>query len=250
MSYKISNCANFLLFQQNDQKNFLLNSTFCSNRFCLICSFLKARKKSAELYKILQEIEKKRKISIIHLSLPYKKIEYKNLKENLAVFNKAFNALKNRDEFKNAVLGYFRITNFLGDDLDFESSFDCFLIVGVRYFKNREYISRAKWQELWQNSLGFKPDKNIVTKRINAENGYSHIQTAVYKIRKCLDSVNERALNLDSETFEILVNQTQGIRQLNSGGLFKATSKFQKEKINMANVKFEWNSNTNEYELK
>lgn len=241
-------CANIIFINQSinsryNTKDTISKLNLCQYRFCPICSYFKAKKICAKLKSIMLKLEEQNKLAIIHLELPYKQIDFNHLKENIKILNLAFNKLKRTDEFKKNILGYFKVIDFIDSKtLSCNPKFDCFLIVRNSYFKNKGYVNRHTWNELWQSILGFIPNKPVNTNRIIQKDEYNYISRAIYQIRNTLDI--SKVYNLDTKDFNILNNQVQGIRHYNLGGILKANTSILKddnEFIQINELKYEWN---------
>ena len=144
-SEKIKQCGNYLefIFKEHqitkENKKKLANANFCKNRFCPVCSWRRTRNITGQLKEAFTAIQEKEKIATLFLTLTVNNPDVKDLKDTIAKMNKAFKRMSETKRFKNAILGYFKSIEILGDKTpkgQAHPHFHILLIVKESYFKD------------------------------------------------------------------------------------------------------------------
>ena len=153
-SEKIKQCGNFLefIFKEHqitkDTKKKLANANFCKNRFCPVCSWRRTRNITGQLKEAFTAIQEKEKIATLFLTLTVNNPDVKDLKDTIAKMNKAFKRMSETKRFKNAILGYFKSIEILGDKTpngQAHPHFHILLVVKENYFKKSDYINQKEF---------------------------------------------------------------------------------------------------------
>ena len=227
---KIKQCGNYLEFalKENqitkDTKNKLAGANFCKNRFCPMCSWRRVRNITGQLKDAFSVIQEKEKIATLFLTLTVSNPDVKDLKSTIAKMNKAFKKMSETKPFKNAVLGYFKSIEILGDKTpkgQAHPHFHILLVVKENYFKKSDYINKAEWTEMWRKSLGVDYTPVVDVRRVKSKNeNFSDIDSAIIETVKY--SVKHTELTKRSnEDFYYLYTQTKGMRFISAGGILK-----------------------------
>lgn len=227
---KIKQCGNFLEFalKENqitkDTKKKLANANFCKNRFCPMCSWRRIRNITGQLKDAFDVIQEKEKIATLFLTLTIKNPDVKDLKSTIAKMNKSFNEMTKTKPFKNAILGYFKSIEILGDDTpkgQAHPHFHILLIVKENYFKKSDYINKTEWTEMWKKALKVDYTPVVDVRRIKSKNeNFSDIDSAIIETVKY--SVKHSDLvKRTNEDFYYLYTQTKNLRFISAGGILK-----------------------------
>ena len=229
-SEKIKQCGNYLefIFKEHqitkDTKKKLANANFCKNRFCPVCSWRRVRNITGQLKDAFSVIQEKEKVATLFLTLTVTNPDVKDLKSTIAKMNKSFNEMTRTKPFKNAVLGYFKSIELLGDKTpkgQAHPHFHILLIVKESYFKKSDYLNKAQWTEMWKKALGVEYTPVVYVSRIKSKNeNFSDIDSAIIETVKY--SVKHSDLcKRSNEDFYYLYTQTKSMRFISAGGILK-----------------------------
>ncbi|WP_323644977.1 protein rep [Aliarcobacter butzleri] len=229
-SQKIKECGNYLEFalKQNqitkDTKKKLANANFCKNRFCPMCSWRRVRNITGQLKDAFSCITEKEKVATLFLTLTVKNPDVKDLKSTISKMNKAFKDMVKTKAFNNAILGYFKSIEILGDNTpkgQAHPHFHILLIVKESYFKKSDYLNKAQWTEMWKKALKADYTPVVDIRRIKSKNeNFSDIDSAIIETVKY--SVKDSDLcKRSNEDFYYLYTQTKGMRFISAGGILK-----------------------------
>ena len=227
---KIKQCGNFLEFalKENqitkENKKKLAGANFCKNRFCPMCSWRRIRNITGQLKDAFSVIQEKEKIATLFLTLTVSNPDVKDLKSTIAKMNKSFNEMTRTKAFNNAILGYFKSIEILGDKTpkgQAHPHFHILLVVDTKYFSSRNYLNKAQWTEMWKKALGVEYTPVVDVRRIKSKNeNFSDIDSAIAETVKY--SVKHTELSKRSnEDFYYLYTQTKGMRFISAGGILK-----------------------------
>ena len=229
-SEKIKQCGNFLEFALKENqitketKNKLAGANFCKNRFCPMCNWRRVRNITGQLKDAFSVIQEKQKVATLFLTLTVSNPDVKDLKSTIAKMNKSFKKMSETKAFNNAVLGYFKSIEILGDKTpkgQAHPHFHILLIVKESYFKKSYYLNKAQWTEMWRKSLGVEYTPVVDVRRIKSKNeNFSDIDSAIIETVKY--SVKHTELvNRSNDDFYYLYTQTKGMRFISAGGILK-----------------------------
>ena len=227
---KIKECGNYLEFVlkqhqiTKDTKKKLANANFCKNRFCPMCSWRRVRNITGQLKDAFSVIQEKNKVAVLFLTLTIKNPDVKDLKSAIAKMNIAFKRLQQQKRFKNAVLGYFKSIEILGDKTpkgQAHPHFHILLIVDSKYFSSRNYLNKSEWLDMWRKATGDETIMVVDIRRIKSKNeNFSDIDSAIMETVKY--SVKHTELTKRSnEDFYYLYTQTKNLRFIGAGGILK-----------------------------
>ena len=161
----------------------------------------------------------------IFLTLTVKNCPITDLRSTLACMSSAWNRLILRPEF-DAVTGWIRTTEVTrGKDGSAHPHFHCLLMVAPSYFNGRCYVTKNRWQELWQSvmRLDYPPVIDVRT----VKGGGDTIHKAVCETLKY--SVKPSDMTDDPEWFMEYTRQTHKLRFIATGGILKKVLKVDKE---------------------
>ncbi len=229
-SQKIKECGNYLEFAlkehqiTKDSKKKLAGANFCKNRFCPMCSWRRVRNITGQLKDAFSIIQEKEKVAVLFLTLTISNPDVKDLKVAIAKMNKAFKKMSETKPFKNAVLGYFKAIEILGDKTpkgQAHPHFHILLIVDTKYFSSRNYLNKSEWTEMWKKALKVDYTPVVDVRRIKSKNeNFSDIDSAIMETVKY--SVKHSDLcKRSNEDFYYLYTQTKSLRFISAGGILK-----------------------------
>ena len=126
--------------------------------------------------------------------------------------NRSFKKMSETKQFKNAVLGYFKSIEILGDKTpkgQAHPHFHILLVVKENYFKKSDYINKAEWTEMWRKALRVDYTPVVDVRRIKSKNeNFSDIDSAIIETVKYSVKHTELTKRLN-EDFYYLYTQTK-----------------------------------------
>ena len=226
---KIKQCGNFLEFAlkehqiTKENKKKLANANFCKNRFCPVCSWRRTRNITGQLKEAFTAIQKE-KVATLFLTLTVKNPDVKDLKDTITKMNKAFKRMSETKRFKNAILGYFKSIEILGDKTpkgQAHPHFHILLVVKESYFKKSDYINQKEFLQMWRDATRNQNITQVDVRRIKSKNeNFSDIDSAIAETVKY--SVKHSDLcKRSNEDFYYLYTQTKNLRFISAGGILK-----------------------------
>ncbi len=240
-SKRIWECSQSLKFalKTDDEGTMRLklhSARFCRVRWCPVCLWRKSLMWRARFYKalplILTDYPRTR---FIFLTLTVRNCQLQDLRETLAVMNRAWIRLTQRKNFP--AIGWLKSVEVTrGSDGSAHPHFHCLLMVNEGYFK-RGYLSKDTWIRLWRESLrvDYDPsiDVKVVKNRKQPVNGSvdSHVNGSVDNnindnimsgiIEVLKYAVKPDDLISDPDWLAELTNQMHKTRSIGLGGVFK-----------------------------
>jgi plasmid rolling circle replication initiator protein Rep len=253
----VKECCSCLIFsyQENiitsDMRIKLKRANFCKFRFCSSCNWRRNLNINKELLQAFEAIEASTRVFYLFLTLTIKNPKTEDLKTTIVHLNKSFERMSKTKTYKNTILGHFKALEIVGDETpagEVHPHLHVILIVNSSYFTSRNYISQAKWTDMWQKALRVDYTPIIDVRRIKAKKTKSGkeltaLQSAVFEVAKY--SVKHSILTEKSDDeFVIIMNQTKRMRFFSTGGILKDSINFIKcdeELINFnAQIELEW----------
>ena len=258
---RLEECANYVSFYSNKNKDKfrLKNGNFCNNRFCPICSWLKAKRNAFEILELMKVIEKKNDKKFIFITLTAPNVVGEKLSNETTDFNEAFKRLFQTEEFKKINKGFIRkleIT-YNSERNDFHPHFHIVVAVDKSYFKSRNYLSKKRLLELWQRSKRDTSITQVDIKPIKMDSIEEVMEIATY-------SAKQSDLYSSKEVFDIFYNAMRGRQLITYNGLFKEYKALQKKnKLELKDIEelerikekaeyqlnYTWQKNLKEYGL-
>lgn len=234
---RLKECGNFLSFISNENKtNFrLINGNFCKNRFCPICSWLKARKNAFELLELLKAVKVKENFLFLFLTLTAPNVIDERLDEEIKDFNIAFKRLFQTKEFKIFNKGFIRKleVTYNEERNDYHPHFHVIVAVNKSYFTSRDYLSKKRLLELWQRSKRDNSITQVDIKPCRMETVKEIMEIATY-------STKQGELYKSKEIFDVFYNSLKGKQLIVFNGVFKKYRKLQQNgKLDFEDLEFE-----------
>lgn len=222
-------CGTFLTFKvyehilTEERGKSLESANFCKVKWCPMCAMIKQRKLANETRSILKQVEALRPVKYVFLTLTVKNPSLTELNSTLKTMNKAFTLLAKSEEFSSVVLGYIRALEALGGSTsagEAHPHYHCLLVVKPSYFKNN-YISQARWSDLWRRSLKVDYTPIVDVRRIRQKSvEWSEVDSAIFETLKYLAKPQD-IKRLSQEDFEELDRQMRNAKQYTRGGVLK-----------------------------
>jgi len=240
-AYTVKGCGSRLSFsvqehiETKEKRRKLKEADFCKFRFCATCNWRRNLNINKELLQAFEAIEATRSVSYLFLTLTVRNCKTSDLKDTVRAMNEAFKRMTKRNFYKNAVIGHFKAIEIVGDrtkEGEVHPHFHIILIVPSSYFKSRNYLSQAKWIEMWKKALRVDYTPVVDVRRIKekkTKNGkkLTALQSAVFEVAKY--SVKHTILtDKPDDEFSQLMNETKGMRFFGTGGILKSMINLQR----------------------
>lgn len=234
----VRECGSYLTFSHQehiktlDKRIKLKKADYCKFRFCSTCNWRRNLNINRELLQAFEAIEATQSVSYLFLTLTIRNPQTEDLKATVKHLNDSFKRMTKTKAYKDAILGHFKALEIVGDKTpqgEVHPHLHIILIVNSSYFKSRNYISQAKWIEMWKKALRVDYTPVLDIRRIKAKKTKSGktltaLQSAVFEVAKY--SVKHSILTDKSDDeFSSIILQTKNMRFFSTGGLLK-------EKIN------------------
>ena len=135
----------------------LIYARFCRDRMCPSCQKRKSLVIYHQVREVCIEIKKENptfKYLLLTLTVPNVKAD--RLKDEIKHINSSWKKLSQRVQFKKSIRGSFRSleVTYNGERDDYHPHLHILLCVPSGYFK-KNYISRDRWLEMWQESTKY-----------------------------------------------------------------------------------------------
>jgi len=215
---RLDDCNRTLFFIINHDEKIKLKGVYgCNVRHCPVCEWRRTVLLQKQFFQIIPKIHADNPGgSWLLLTLTIKNCNPNDLRENVQLMSKAFNRLKLLKI--NGLSGFFRTLEIThGEDGTAHPHYHCLINVDKRYFDGRNYISQARWTELWKNALcvDYTPIVDIrKIRNITDDNIKGALEVLKY-------SIKSDDLFKSPEWFEIVDQQLRSIRKFSSGGTIK-----------------------------
>lgn len=153
---RMNECADFLLFEIQDQQLKLQSARFCHVRNCPICQWRKSLRWKAIMYDVYSKIKAQYPSHRwLFLTLTVKNCEITELRQTLQHMNQSFRRLIKRKQF-SFIDGVIRTTEVTRDkkhpNTHAHPHFHCILLVKSGYFSH-SYVKHDQWRWAWHEAL-------------------------------------------------------------------------------------------------
>lgn len=223
---RFKECGNFIKFLTNKEKTHfsLSGGTFCNNRFCPVCSWLKARKWAFELLELMECVRVKEKKEFIFLTLTAPNVKSSELSKEITDYNKSFKRLMELEDVETAVKGYIRKleVTYNAEADTYHPHLHVILAVNRSYFTDRTYIKKEKWLELWKKSKRDESITQVDIRKVKMGTLKEIFEIATY-------STKHKDLFHSKEVFDVFYRALKSRQLITFGGLFKDYRKLQLE---------------------
>ncbi|WP_101473390.1 protein rep [Fusobacterium sp.] len=231
---RLEACSNYLLFQANKDKTaFLLSGgNFCNNRFCPVCSWLKAKKMAFELLELLKIIQIQEDKVFIFITLTVPNVPSSELRNTIEHMNVSFNRLWKTKEFKAMNKGFIRKLEITYNEErnDFHPHFHIVCCVNKSYFTSRDYLKKRRLLELWQKSARNENITQVDIKPCKMDSIKQVLELATY-------SAKQSQLYLNKEIFDGFYEGMYRKKLIVFNGVFKEyRKKIEKKEINVDEI--------------
>lgn len=259
---RLENCSNYLQFQTNeDRSKFLLSGGFfCNNRFCLVCSWLKAKRTAFELLELLKVVQINENKAFVFITLTVPNVSASQLRSTIEDMNISFNRLWKVKEFKAMNKGFIRkleIT-YNSERDDYHPHFHIVCCVNKSYFTSRDYLKKKRLLELWQQAtrnpnitqVDIKPCRMNTVKEILELATYSAKQSELYLSKKVFDGFYEGMYRKKLIVFNGLFKEYRKKIEVNEINIDDILELAQLKEQTVKEIIYIWEKSDNEYKEK
>ena len=185
---RVNSCGGYLVFNECPQghEKKLTTASFCKVRLCPMCAWRRSLVVFAQLNKIIHVAASRRKLKFAFLTLTVRNVGADQLAPELDKLFHAWHKLMKRTEVKKALVGWFRgleVTHNLENDT-YHPHFHVLLVVSPSYFSGQQYISQARWADLWKESLDVDYTPIVHIQKVKPKREGQTVQGAVAEIGK------------------------------------------------------------------
>lgn len=247
---RVKSCGDFMqhITVEDLSKKRVHRSNSCGNRFCVICTWNKAKKDAIMISVTMTAIREELDQEFIFMTLTAPNCGGDLLHKEVDKFNKAFNKLFKRSNVLKSINGYVRkleITynkeQFIVDEMyrgsykeyfekrglqvgdnnpnydTYHTHFHVLMAVNKSYFKSRDYIKQEKWLEMWRECMEDDSITQLDIRKVrpsaNSENG------AVLEVAKY--SAKSDEMYSSKSTFEVFYKALKHRQLITYNGYFK-----------------------------
>lgn len=228
-------CGDFLLFLKSKNNAYRLKkANLCNNRFCPLCSSLRAKKNAVIVLELMEYIREIKKLEFVFFTLTAPNIVGEKLEEEIKEFNNSFKELIRSKEFRKVCKGYIRKleVTYNRERADFHPHFHIVMAVNQSYFKSKDYISTALLKTLWRK---FKKNDSIEAvdmRKVKMNSIKEVLEIATY----CTKSSD--LYNNGQEVFDYFYSALRGKQEITYSGIFADVKKLRDNgELKIENIK-------------
>ena len=228
-------CGDFLLFLKSKNNAYRLKkANLCNNRFCPLCSSLRAKKNAVIVLELMEYIREIKKLEFVFFTLTAPNIVGEKLEEEIKEFNNSFKELIRSKEFRKVCKGYIRKleVTYNRERADFHPHFHIVMAVNQSYFKSKDYISTALLKTLWRK---FKKNDSIEAvdmRKVKMNSIKEVLEIATY----CTKSSD--LYDNGQEVFDCFYSALRGKQEITYSGIFADVKKLRDNgELKIENIK-------------
>lgn len=228
-------CGDFLLFLKSKNNAYRLKkANLCNNRFCPLCSSLRAKKNAVIVLELMEYIREIKKLEFVFFTLTAPNIVGEKLEEEIKEFNNSFKELMRSKEFRKVCKGYIRKleVTYNKERADFHPHFHIVMAVNKSYFKSKDYISTALLKTLWRK---FKKNDSIEAvdmRKVKMNSIKEVLEIATY----CTKSSD--LYDNGQEVFDYFYSALRGKQEITYSGIFADVKKIRDSgELKIENIK-------------
>ena len=160
LAERIGQCSGELIFARNTNRETgestlkLRGARFCRVRTCPVCQWRRSLMWRARFFQSLPAIQAEHPTARwLFLTLTIRNCPITDLRDTLAEMNTGWKRLIGRHEFE-PVIGWIRTVEVTrGHDGSAHPHLHCLLMTAPSYFNGKNYVTQARWRELWQSVM-------------------------------------------------------------------------------------------------
>ena len=221
---RMADCGLWLIFNHTKpderERTFkLYQASFCRVRTCPFCQWRRSMLYTAKMLEAMPKIiETYPTMRILHLTLTLRNVDISELRETIAVLNKAWNRLNMRKQVKQIVRGYVKSIEVTRSATgEAHPHIHALLMVPKYYFERKQYyITKDKWIEMWSKALRADYLPSISVQACRQAQGYEKIIREVVKY-----ATKPQDLLQDADWLVSYIRQVRNLRFFSTGGIVK-----------------------------
>lgn len=214
----IGNCGSYISFFADEtlKKKKVNKSNFCNNRFCPMCSWRQSKKDALKISILLKYIQEEFKYEFIFLTLTAPNVGGSALGDEIKKYNNSFKKLMQLKQVKKISKGYVRKleVTYNQERDDYHPHFHVMISVTKSYFKNKDYIKKKQWLELWQQCMNDSSITQVDVKKMDTSNEKAIAEIAKYGAKDA-DYLQSQ------EVFDVFYAALKGKQLITYSGVFK-----------------------------
>lgn len=218
---RMKNCAQWLSFYRKEDGSMKLHDArFCRVRLCPVCQWRRSLKTFAQMSHVL-DLAKTQGYQFIFLTLTIRNCDAEKLSDELSHILLSFNRLMKYKDVQKAVKGFYRgceVTHNTQSD-EYHPHIHAILAVRSGYFGGTQYLSQARWTELWKRALQVSYTPIVDVRK--CKGGSKAIAEACKYAVKPSDILNMDDWEMTVETLRTLDSALDKRRFVGLGGVLK-----------------------------
>ena len=215
-------CGDFLLFLKSENNAYRLKkANLCNNRFCPLCSSLRAKKNAVIILELLEYIREVKNYEFIFVTLTAPNVLGEKLEEEIESFNKAYKELMRTKELNKISKGYIRKleVTYNAEANTYHPHFHIILAVNKSYFKSKDYISIELLKKLWRRCKKDETITQVDMKKVKMNSIKEVLEIASY----CTKSSD--LYDNGQEVFDTFYGALRGKQEITYSGIFSEVKK-------------------------
>lgn len=220
--FNIFSCGSFISFFADEtlEKKKVNKSNFCKNRFCPLCAWRKAKKDSLKISILLKYIQEEFGYEFIFLTLTAPNVKGTELNDEIKKYNKSFKNLMQLKEVKKITKGYVRKleVTYNQERDDYHPHFHVMIAVNRSYFKNKCYIKKKQWLDLWKECMNDSSITQVDVRKMNTSDANAIAEIAKY-------GAKDADYMTSQEVFDVFYKALKGKQLITYSGVFKEALK-------------------------
>ena len=262
-SERLENCGDVLTFRRYSDGDLQLHAMqSCRVRLCPICAWRRSLKIYHQVEQVTAHLDGN-SLAYVMLTLTVRNMSGDSLAGEIQKILKGWRRLTQTKPFRAAVRGWFRsleITHDISPTITeklyakkkeyfdkrslyigeknpnfnyYHPHLHILMAVPKRYFKSENYISQARWAELWADAMGLDYIPSVDVRRCYSDGGQKEdgvamnravAETSKYAAKSC-EYVIPDDWELTEKTVKVLDGALSGVRLVAFGGVMRQASK-------------------------
>lgn len=181
-----------------------------------MCSWRQSKKDALKISILLKYIQEEFKYEFIFLTLTAPNVGGSALGDEIKKYNNSFKKLMQLKQVKKISKGYVRKleVTYNQERDDYHPHFHVMISVTKSYFKNKDYIKKKQWLELWQQCMNDSLITQVDVKKMDTSNEKAIAEIAKYGAKDA-DYLQSQ------EVFDVFYAALKGKQLITYSGVFK-----------------------------
>jgi plasmid rolling circle replication initiator protein Rep len=225
-------CGKDLNFLQcpNDGHKKLIGAKFCRDRMCPMCNWRRSRKLQGQIYQVVHEAVKQKKMRFIFLTLTVRNPCADELEDTVKMILKGLHSLLQYKDVEEPVIGFVRNleVRYNKKKDSYHPHIHVLLAVKPEYF-GKGYIKHKKWAELWQRACKLDYIPVVYVTPVKKRDKKDEIADMAFEIGKYIAKDSDYIDVTDQETADKVTSTMamalKGRRMISFGKMFREIHK-------------------------